>query len=1348
MEFKSHHKIIFCIIILFLVLYIYYLSRVPGCMDIKALNYNPDANLYKVDSCVYETLGCSDPKAQNYNKWANTSCIQDCTGSNASKCDFTRNCSSLPQHLCKYKIPGCSRNWSENTDSNAIIDDNSCLTQEEFISRIIIMSGGACNGCSNKVYIKIDDEYIINGGRDGINMVVIDRNLDKITNKIIVRYIKYFNTAVDIKENELFVNFCKEFLYSSDIVLIAIKGDFIGQKDKSLQPVITPDSFTILTLLGGIKFETIPNSSYILIGTYLRDIYFESTNTNRDAYYPMINLVNFGCINIYDKKFVKKKLDIGKHLMLTTPGLETDEFIWRCALEVHSLGYDVFSIKGTDCYVVEEYKEVIKLDEIVNIYKKIEEPIFYKPKTNKFGNSSYIRTYLFNNYMAGSYENANNLIPSNISNSVCQINQFYQTTGNYDTENYYAIVDAIHSGLYLKDYASLYTYIYSDYNFNGLETTLESGIQSAVKIFSMNESAKINNGFETLNIESIKVPAHHYAIAFKTIFTDPTLNDNTIKEYYVFNGPNTDDLSKSIPYKKYPLIAKEQLYPTKISSLYIINGFQGINIFESNNYTGLVIRLAYGKYILPDLYIKPYYWKIKNMLSVIFNDLKNDPKIKNIYIDSSDQDITYQTILDGFGKSLPYTANQINAILQNMFKSLNYDNYIELADKYTKLVDGMFIGSIKSYIKANACIRFFSDTDFKDNFYTYHVQMAVIKPYDEIAILNNMPTNKLCKAIMVDKLGIIQIFNDINTYSTYPEITYLNNFDKKISTLVGVNNSVTILSDNLYTLQISNAITKTNNSINYNMLDPNKYTAIQTFNEINTLNKTSIYDNIINIWRSDHGIKIDDQVAVVRLKSFFDKDNINSYFFINQYKSLYEQFRVNIFNLLNFTNDDIIKLPQFRYYKNELTTDLPNPTINITLDDFIYPVKSGKNIKIGSYDEQNVYTSEETLLINNNHDSYFYNGNNSIVYLGTGSSIYIAQLPIMNEKIIKDFTNSSLKDYNINIKYGMIKLFNNGSKIVEKYYHIYNGEIFNGLIYVDYKLLSLLGYSNIIIYNLDIVSQPLNNLQQFTKNNMLSNKLNNIYGGLLVYDNENNVKKHIPIFRTQFWNNYQWINIDKIINYLNYDDINLSFYNLLNIDTNSVFICSIVNSNLDNINKIISLNNILNNLSCPCLLQLYFQPYNDDEDVLEQYDNFQAYSFRPFNSLVVFYSGIRMISVNCGNWRIKFEHELNNVDPIISELYIGNTDNNLVNKYDRSVYNGEIIYNYIGDKLVETITPDVFLSDSSYDHIFNVKKFWPSIMGSGLEPTFVEYTYKTSRWFIKIPFNLPTKTITWERYYG
>ena len=37
MEVRNHHKVIFCIIILLIVLYIYYNSRIPGCMDKKQL---------------------------------------------------------------------------------------------------------------------------------------------------------------------------------------------------------------------------------------------------------------------------------------------------------------------------------------------------------------------------------------------------------------------------------------------------------------------------------------------------------------------------------------------------------------------------------------------------------------------------------------------------------------------------------------------------------------------------------------------------------------------------------------------------------------------------------------------------------------------------------------------------------------------------------------------------------------------------------------------------------------------------------------------------------------------------------------------------------------------------------------------------------------------------------------------------------------------------------------------------------------------------------------------------------------------------------------------------------------
>jgi hypothetical protein len=1278
-------KVLLCVIILFIVLYVYYDSRVPGCMDKNAINYNSNANLSKVDSCVYQTVGCTDSTAVNYNQWANVSCTEDCSGSTKSKCEFNTGCSSMPQNLCKYNVKGCNRVWSNNYDDNANVDNNSCLTQEELMNRIVVLSGGACNGCSNKVYIKIDNDYIVNGGSDGINMVVIDRNVDIITNKIVVRYVKSFNTAVDKIESQNFVTFCNNYLYSSDIVIIAIKGDFIGQyndvqqtveadsnpNSNYLQQVISIDAQSIFKLLGAQYYEVTPNTSYVLIGSLLLDIYFESTNSSRDAFYPLFNLVNIGCINIYDPKIVKTKLKLSNNLMLASPSLETDEFIWRCALEAHSNGYSIFYIKGMDCYVADDIITPTPppAQEIDNIYKNVKDPIFYKP-FDKFTKGTYARTYLLNNYMASS-EPFDKLLPTSVNNDICSINQFYETTGNTTSENWYVIVEGFHDRYYLSDFSSLYTYIYTGDNFTGLKTALETGIQMAIKIFSLNQSDIPNGGFSTLQTLSIEVPIHHFVIAFKTVFTDPKLNDSTVKEYYMFSGPDSNDIKKKITYKQYPIIAKDPKYPTTISKFIIINGYMGVNIFESNKYSGLVIRLGYGRYVLPDLYITPYFWKITNMLKQIIYDLK----LIKIFVDTDGNDTTLATISTMFAQQLPLTALQIQASLSGIFELLGYPNYIELANKYTALVDGFQIGSIISYIKGNACVRFFSDTAFANLLYTFKLS-------SEIPAIS-IPNNVLCKAIIIDKLGSLQIYNDLNPKSIYYNLGYTD--------LVQNVNYISVLS-----------IKESVNSTVLSIKESDNSTVIDPWN-----------------WNQNIGIPIDKEVSIIRLKSYLDADNVNSYYFLNVYKGLYDQLRSNLFNLLNFTGDDIIYLPQYKYYIAELTKNVSLPTT------------TNKSIKLGKYENGTNFTISNTVLLNNYTNCYFYSVNDTIAYYGIGTDIYIVNLPIYTELKIMDFSKTSLNGYNMNIKYGMICLTSSSNQ----YYHITNGQIYDGTDFIDYKLLSLVGYSNIIIYNMDLVTT----YKPITKNNLFL--LNDIYGALVVKNN-NTITKHIPIFRNQYWDNYRWNNIDKISSNIYYNDLDLSYYNLLDINSPCTLIFPINNNPVTNMNQISGLKSQLNLLQVSCRLEVYYTPLSVNNT------NYQGYTFKNVNNSVIFYSGTRMISVNSGNWLITFTHELNTVDPVYSYLYIPGPNTSLVSQYDRSVYNGTVILNYLNNKLVNTITSDLFFVDNSYDHIFNVKKYWPSTILKGLEPVYIEYYYKTNRWLIKMPMNSPVKKIEWTRYYG
>jgi len=1469
MKYTDLLKIILCIIVLFVVLYSFYNSRVSGCMDVKAINYNKDANSYKKDSCIYETLGCTDPNAVNFNKWANTSCIEDCNGSNNSKCDFTKSCSSTPEFLCKYNIKGCSRSWAKNNDDKAVIDDNSCLTMEDFMSRIVILSGGSCNGCSNKVYIKIDNDYIINGGYDGINMVVIDRNLDPITNKINVRYIKHFNTGATELASDEFVDFSKNYLSQSDIIIIAVKGDAIGQHADTLRRVISQDALSILQKLGAVQYEFLPNGSYILIGSFLLDIYFESSNNKRDSYYPLFNLVNLGCINIYYKSFKKIKLDLSKNKMITTSNQTADEFVWRCALEVHSLGYDVYMIKGKECYIIVDNKSANNEANIIDIYKKIEEPIFYKPKTTKFNNASTVRQYISNNWMVS--DSLKTDMATNIGNNICTINQFFQTIGSYEEENYYMIEEAFHSKYYVNDIGTLYTYIYSADTFTGAETSLETGIQTPLKVFSQRTSALANGGFEMMPVASMKVPAHHYVISFKTINVDGTLNDITIPQYHMFSGPSTAELKKNTKYSEYPLIVKDQKFTSSVSTMLIINGYGGVLLFEQPNYNGLTIRLAYGRYVLPDLYTKPYLPKIINMITNIFYDLgmkiptfidkSQNPKdlnstatividnamyvnniIKSYYdinilitiirgifellnyknynvsddkftitLYSNENKPTFLTpILNYLASGLTFTSSQFRDLLNGIFKLMQLNNIESLTNKYIGLIDGMPIGSLKSYLKGNTCIRFFSDDNFNKLIYTWYVRRIATTPYagiktlpnnDDMMIVNQYDYNILCKSVIVDKLGFIKIYGDLNPFLFYTTITYdgLKNEDSNP-------NFIYVQSFKEFDNQDSNA------------------------NTINPIINTTVYSYN---WNPNAGIPIDQEVAIIRLMSVIPNDNINIYFFINQYKSLYEQFRKSIFNLLNFTNDDIPSLPPFMYYKTELYK-VPNNIIMETdiTSDIDFPIIKGLKVKLGQYNvDKGIYTFETSIMVNNKYDSYFYSNNNKIVYLGSGNNIFIANLPILNELTINDFSKTLLTGYDLDIKFGIIQLTDKNNE--HKYFHIHNGNISskynissetisnlnNGILNYNYKTLSLIGYIKITIYNLNF-NAPLIHFSRFITNrnqykldsvdeiidnhtkinpNDLIKKLNGIYGGLNIYDNNNNIIKHIPIIKNQFFESYRWIDINKIIEYLPPDISirNISYYNLLimrnngwlqeiastngyysqietennsiDYDNLGVYICEIEGLNIDNINKISLLKNTLTQLKVSCFLQVIYQPFEDDDvNVLDQYDNYQLYIFRNNNGNIIFNSGTRMISVVGGNWNITFTHDIYTSNIVTSTLYIPSPNNKNIDAYDRTMFLGDKILHYKTinniDTLVATITSDVFMNSdlNEYDYLLNVKKYWTIVSTNinvedingdvkeetpVLEPVFIEYLHKTSRWIIKMPYNLPTTNITWKRYY-
>jgi poly(3-hydroxybutyrate) depolymerase len=98
---------------------------VLGCMDVKANNFNSNANVN--DGCTYDILGCTDSDANNFNSNANVNsgCTYDvlgCTDSDANNFNSNANVNSG----CTYDVLGCTDSDANNYNLNANEDDNSC----------------------------------------------------------------------------------------------------------------------------------------------------------------------------------------------------------------------------------------------------------------------------------------------------------------------------------------------------------------------------------------------------------------------------------------------------------------------------------------------------------------------------------------------------------------------------------------------------------------------------------------------------------------------------------------------------------------------------------------------------------------------------------------------------------------------------------------------------------------------------------------------------------------------------------------------------------------------------------------------------------------------------------------------------------------------------------------------------------------------------------------------------------------------------------------------------------------------------------------------------------------------
>lgn len=570
--------IIFIILLIITLLYYFYNQNI-GCKNKKAINYNENATIHDELKCRYNTLGCMDKNASNYNMYATASCVEDCIGcEQKGTCDFCKHQKKCKDHcpecICKVKVKGCNRIWALNYNSKATDDDGSCIVEDDVFKKISIISGGDCSKCSGRSYVKIGENYPILGGGDGINILVLNRD------NLQVRHRRSYSTGNYETESKKFVNFLRKYIFYKDIVILTVRGDAVGKKrninDNNqitfIESMLSDDAKLILQKLGAKTPEIAREGSYILVGSFLNDIYYETYSSNKDSYYPYFNLSNYGCIIFNNPDYEKILLDRKKLKLLDNIDLTKSDSINKCALEAIQLGYRIFSISKNNFYV----------------YK-------YKNKNNELD--------YFKNKQFYEYNEKNKYF--RLSNNDCSLNnQLFPYTKSND-ESLFVIDEIYYSGLFTQFYGGQSVEIYSLKDFKGVKRELGIGIHQAWGTIPKSPNSTIEINY--LPISSLKIPHNFKVTLFRNVNED-------------------EDFSK---YLKYRLNVEEDFNNFKNLDLSCCDG---VKLFISNISTGKLTRE--NKYrtwnnIIKNLYIsqneisaKLYFYDMKiEQNNIKLNDL-------------------------------------------------------------------------------------------------------------------------------------------------------------------------------------------------------------------------------------------------------------------------------------------------------------------------------------------------------------------------------------------------------------------------------------------------------------------------------------------------------------------------------------------------------------------------------------------------------------------------------------------------------------------------------------------------------------------------------------------------------
>lgn len=272
---------------------------------------------------VTRRRGCTDRRAYNYNKKNN---IHD-----QSMCIYEDE--QLP------KKTGCAKKWSLNYNKGATHDNDTCINENTLLNMLTILSS------QKRSVMMINDKFVIDGGIRGLTFILINR--DKT---LTIKDMQTFDIGVMYDEIVKMIEYIKKI--DDEVVVVISKGETFNlfemyeNKDEVKKMIILMGTMGLQSL-GGKNNNFNEKSNYILIGSKLKDIYFE-TESMDDVYFPNIEMTDYIC------KPNTAHIKPPKKYYFYRDITSTDDHKIKCALEANRKGYNKFGLERNVCFLIND----------------------------------------------------------------------------------------------------------------------------------------------------------------------------------------------------------------------------------------------------------------------------------------------------------------------------------------------------------------------------------------------------------------------------------------------------------------------------------------------------------------------------------------------------------------------------------------------------------------------------------------------------------------------------------------------------------------------------------------------------------------------------------------------------------------------------------------------------------------------------------------------------------------------------------------------------------------------------------------------------------------------------------